>query len=257
MRKVLVRLLLPLLAVGLLSPVASHAEETATVLAPRTPALPAVLLDELRDNRLVLLDFYSQYCGVCLKMESHLRELEKSVRDKVHFLRIDVGDENNKHYMDLYNITGTPTYILFDAEGKPLYKMEERISSLLLRLQLLRRTNQLPKVALSDKIKALQDAQATGKTILVSFQNDACKPCSKADVYLNVFENASSDALKVVRLDPDEANARDLAKELSVNPVQPFYLIMDTSGQELFRHQGVVEPKVLWDIIQTFTVSGV
>ncbi len=47
----------------------------------------------LKKNKLVLVDFYAEWCGPCKKLEPHLASLAKKYKDQVEVIRIDV-DKN-------------------------------------------------------------------------------------------------------------------------------------------------------------------
>jgi thiol:disulfide interchange protein len=102
-----------------------------------TPALP----DELKrsgEQKMVLLDFYSAFCGTCQMMEPYLKALETKTAQDIRFERIDLTTPDGEKYMNLYSIQGTPTYVLFNAQGKAIYKMQDLITPMVLEKQVLR-----------------------------------------------------------------------------------------------------------------------
>jgi thiol:disulfide interchange protein len=245
--------------IGLLAsiPMVVHAE---------TPALP----DELRqqaNGKMVLLDFYSQFCGTCRMMEPYVRALETKTAQDVRFERIDLSDAGNVKYLDLYNIQGTPTYVLFNAQGIPVYRMQELITPLILEKQVLRITGQLKQIPIpSDVALPAADpasSQQLKNMILVSFENAKCTGCQSMTPYLQGFELTGQQGLHIVHLDTATPGGKKLMDELAIKSL-PAYVLFDNTGKadsgsrgELFRMTGTIKPRTLWDIIRLFGDAGV
>jgi len=235
-----------------------------------TPALP----DELKHDakgRMVLLDFYSAFCGTCQMMEPHIKALQSRVNKDVFVERVDLGANGANKYMDLYGIQGTPTYVLFDSHGKPIYRMGDMITPVVLERQILRLTGQLKTVSLPQdftlpKPQTLTD-NPLGQMILVSFESATCKDCQAMTPYLQGFELAGTQGLQVVHLNTDTPSGKKLMESYAIKKL-PAYMLLDNgpaSGKdantstrpELFRLAGKIEPRALWDIIKMFGDSGV
>jgi thioredoxin 1 len=67
----------------------------------------------LENNKLVLVDFYAEWCGPCKKMEPHLDAIKKELADKVEVIRIDA--DANKTLVKEMNIQGLPMLYLYKA----------------------------------------------------------------------------------------------------------------------------------------------
>jgi thiol-disulfide isomerase/thioredoxin len=236
-----------------------------------TPALP----DELKQDakgRMVLLDFYSAYCGTCQMMEPHLKALEARVNKDVFLERVDLGKESTAKYMSLYGIQGTPTYMLFDPQGKPIYRMGDMITPVVLERQVLRLTGQLKTVRLPLEFPLPQPTSpaehALGQMILLSFESNSCKDCKTMSPYLQGFELAGQQGLQVVHLNTDTPPGKKLMETWAIKTL-PAYMLLDNSQgantkdatgdsrPELFRMSGKMEPKTLWDVIRMFGDAGV
>ena len=235
-----------------------------------TPALPEELKQDAK-GRMVLLDFYSAFCGTCQMMEPHLKALQAKVNKDVLVERVDLGKSEESKYLDLYAIQGTPTYVLFDPHGKPLYRMGEMITPIVLERQVLRITGQLKTVQLPQEFPLPQPVAQTdnplGQMILVSFESSTCKDCQSMTPYLQGFELAGKQGLRVVHLNTDTPAGKKLMQTWAIKSL-PAYMLLDngpasqketTSGTrpELFRLAGKIEPRALWDIIRMFGDSGV
>jgi len=64
----------------------------------------------IANNRLVLVDFYANWCGPCKMMAPIIEELNKELAGKVKVLKVDVDQENELSRK--YQITAIPTLIL-------------------------------------------------------------------------------------------------------------------------------------------------
>ncbi len=244
-----------------------------------TPALDASLRKGA-EGKLVLLDFYSPFCGTCQMVEAQLAELKEQTKNQLEFKRIDVTRPGNEKYFESYGLKGTPTYVLYNTAGTPIYRMEEMISPQVLKNQLLRAVGKLEQVSIPREIQSFPaSAPRTDGTmnelVLVSFENNSCKPCKKIAPYLNGFEMTGQEGLHIVRLDTQTPGGRKMMESLAIKSA-PAYVLLDNqtlqsapatetssktaqpdSRGELFRLEGEVSPSLLWDVIRSFGQSGV
>lgn len=71
----------------------------------------------LGKNKVVLVDFFAEWCGPCKAMAPVLKDVKESLGDELSIIKIDV-DKNEKLAAN-YNVRGVPTLILFvDGEQK-------------------------------------------------------------------------------------------------------------------------------------------
>ena len=230
---------------------------------PPTPDLPV----ELRDpsGKLTLLDFFSPSCGACMMMEPHTERLRIRTADKVSYKKIDLSETANTKYMDSYGVTATPTYLLFDANGKPLYRMESMIVPTVLEKQVLRETGQLTQVDFPSGV--LSSISATpvktddarlANLLLVAFENPGCPSCKTMAPYLAGFEMAGQDGLSIIHVNTDSVDGKALIGKLSLEKV-PSYVLFDNANdtkEELVRLDGNIKPKDLWNVIRLFGSDG-
>jgi thiol-disulfide isomerase/thioredoxin len=92
--------------------------------AARTPRAKLAHFDELaavdkalRDTRPTLLEFYSENCGVCMVMRPVMDRLEADAGHRLQILRVNVKDPIGRQLADRYQVTFTPSFLLFNSYG--------------------------------------------------------------------------------------------------------------------------------------------
>ncbi len=76
--------------------------------------------DELvKSSPLVLVDFYTDWCGPCKMMKPILEEVKTALGGVVKIIKIDV--EKNVQVASRFQVTGVPTFILF-KNGTPVWR---------------------------------------------------------------------------------------------------------------------------------------
>lgn len=79
----------------------------------------------LNSNKLVLVDFYAEWCAPCKKMKPYLDEISKDMKDKVIVVRIDA--DANKDLAKALNVDALPVLLLYKAK-KQIWKNKGFIS---------------------------------------------------------------------------------------------------------------------------------
>lgn len=75
--------------------------------------------DIINGNKLVLIDFYADWCGPCKAMSPIIASLGKELKDKVRVLKIDI--DKNPAISHKYNIQAVPTLMIFN-KGNILWR---------------------------------------------------------------------------------------------------------------------------------------
>ena len=73
----------------------------------------------IQSDNLVLVDFYTNWCGPCKMMSPILHDLKEKVGQSLKVLKVDA--EKNMNVSKKYQISGVPTLILF-RKGNILWR---------------------------------------------------------------------------------------------------------------------------------------
>ena len=95
-----------------------------------TPAPIATALQSAnRNGRLLLVDFYAEWCGPCKVLEATVLSDPKvqAALARVDFLKVDTDEHVDaaKHY----DVVGMPMLLMLDADGTELFRLVGMIDS--------------------------------------------------------------------------------------------------------------------------------
>lgn len=90
--------------------------------------------EKINSNKLVLVDFFANWCGPCKAMHPIIENVTKEMGDSIHVIKIDI--DKYESLASLYNVQSVPTFMLI-KEGKVIWRQSGPLSQSAL-LQLIR-----------------------------------------------------------------------------------------------------------------------
>ncbi len=73
----------------------------------------------LNQDKLVLVDFFAEWCGPCKMMSPILKEVKDELQEDISIIKIDV--DKNQSLAVKYQVKGVPTFMLF-KNGKQRWR---------------------------------------------------------------------------------------------------------------------------------------
>jgi len=117
------------LSKGMMSWRAANLAETTEASTPKPTAVKEITLQQyqalIHSDKLVLVDFYADWCVPCQKMKPFLDEISKEMKDKVVIVRIDA--DTNKTLTKFLKVDTLPVLNLY-KDNKLVWSYKEYIS---------------------------------------------------------------------------------------------------------------------------------
>jgi thioredoxin 1 len=76
--------------------------------------------DVLQSDKLVLVDFWAEWCGPCRKVAPVLEEIATELSDKITVVKLDI--DANPETARAYRVMSVPTLTLF-KDGQPVHSV--------------------------------------------------------------------------------------------------------------------------------------
>lgn len=73
----------------------------------------------INQERIVLVDFFAEWCGPCKMMSPILKEVKSDLKDQISIVKIDV--DKNQSLAAKFQVRGVPTFMLF-KDGKQVWR---------------------------------------------------------------------------------------------------------------------------------------
>ena len=70
-------------------------------------------------DKLVLVDFYADWCGPCRAMEPVIKDVVKSTKNKLRIVKVNI--DKQPQIAQSYNVNAVPTFIAF-KQGRILWR---------------------------------------------------------------------------------------------------------------------------------------
>ncbi|MFQ6087670.1 MAG: thioredoxin family protein [Candidatus Methanofastidiosia archaeon] len=79
----------------------------------------------LKEEKIVLVYFYANWCEWCVKMDKEaFKDPKVAELISKHFVAVKIDIDVRRDLHDYYHITGVPTFIIFDKKGNFIDKIE-------------------------------------------------------------------------------------------------------------------------------------
>lgn len=96
-------------------------------------ALPKEFQNMRAKPKVTMLEFSAPWCLSCKKLKPELEALQKEMGAKLQVYHLNIEQPETEKYINMYKIESAPTFILYDAQGKQLERIERDITGTELR----------------------------------------------------------------------------------------------------------------------------
>ena len=84
--------------------------------------LPAALEEAQKTGKPVMVDFYTEWCGWCKKLDADTYSNSTVQKLAQEFINVKIDGDKNENLIVKYRVTGYPTIMFFDSGGNILMK---------------------------------------------------------------------------------------------------------------------------------------
>lgn len=87
--------------------------------------IDSALISAQKSNKLVFIDFYTDWCGYCKQMDSvtfsdpHVKE-----RFAMKYILVKINGDQNPDVVSKFQIYGYPTFVILDSNGNEIKRQE-------------------------------------------------------------------------------------------------------------------------------------
>jgi thioredoxin-related protein len=75
-----------------------------------------------KDFHYTLLEFKSNSCSICKRMESELEKIRRVSNPNVNVVALNIMNQNSQNVMKYFGISAVPTQLLLDENGKEFFR---------------------------------------------------------------------------------------------------------------------------------------
>ena len=143
--------------------------------------LDQILMSDDNYGKLVVLDFFAEWCGPCKKLTPVLEELEAKAKGKVKFLKVDV--DQSRELSGAHGVTSMPTLEFYRNGEKIATMVGANIVELKERVALVLRGVRVSLQQLRARLAELDDRQrlifACGCVLMLTTLLSMCLICMR------------------------------------------------------------------------------
>ncbi|MGC9521255.1 MAG: TlpA family protein disulfide reductase [Anaerolineae bacterium] len=77
---------------------------------------------QLAGGRPTVIEFYSNTCSICLASKPKVDQLERDIAEQAELWRLNVKDDVGEALAYRWQVTGVPTFFIFDDQGEIAYR---------------------------------------------------------------------------------------------------------------------------------------
>ena len=75
-----------------------------------------------KDFQFTLLEFKSNSCSICKRMEPELEKIRQTSDEKINVMVLNIMNQNSLNVMKYFGISAVPTQLLLDKNGKEFFR---------------------------------------------------------------------------------------------------------------------------------------